>query len=147
MLTSAQQIFSDDQNLTSSGASTNVLDLGAPGTVIGAPAALTRDIGKGQPIPLLIRLTADTGGTSPTLDIAVQVDTVENFASPTTVKSLTQVGDESAGFEIYTDVYLPEDVNQRYLRLNYTLGGTSPDYTVWAGIIVHKSSNPTVPGA
>ena len=145
MLFSQQQLFSDEQALTATAASTNIIDLGATGTVLGAPAALTRDIGKGNPIPIVVRLGADAGGTSPTLDVAVQVDTVENFASPTTVATATQKSGGTDGDEIYLDVYLPEGTNQRYLRLNYTLGGTSPTYTVTAGIVAAKQSS-TVPG-
>ena len=147
MLMSEQQLFSDSQALTQTAVSTNIIDLGATGTVTGGAAALVRDIGPGKPIPIFVRLDVDSGGTSPTLDVAVQVDTVENFASPTTVDTAAQVAGGSAGDEVYLNVYLPEGVNQRYLRLNYTLAGTSPTYTVSAGVVVHKSSNTTVPGA
>lgn len=146
MLTSAEQTFSDGQNLTSSGASTNIIDLGATGTVLRAPAALVRDIGKGNPIPIVVRLTADASGTSPTLDVDVEVDDNDSFSSATVVGSSEQKAGGSAGDEIYLDVYLPEGTNERYLRLNYTLGGTSPDYTIWAGVVHGKQSN-VVPGA
>lgn len=146
MMLSAEQLFSDSQALTTTAASTNIIDLGATGTVIGAPAALVRDIGKGNPIPIIVNFDVAAGGTSPTLDIAVQVDTVENFASPTTVATATQVAGGAAGDSVYLDVYLPEGTNQRYLRINYTLGGTSPTYTVTAGIVAGKQSN-VVPGA
>lgn len=146
MLLSAQQTFSDAQALTASAASTNILDLGAPGTVLNAPAALVRDIGKGNPIPIIIRLDVDSGGTSPTLVAAVQVDNDSAFGSPTTVATANTVSGGSAGDEVYLDVYLPEGTNERYLRVNYTLGGTSPTYTVTAAVVLGKQSN-TVPGA
>jgi len=146
MLISAQQLFSDAQAITTTAASTNVIDLGATGTVLGAPAALVRDIGKGKPIPIVVRLDVAAGGTSPTLDVAVQVDTVENFASPTTVATAAQVAGGTAGQEVYLDVYLPEGTNQRYMRLNYTTGGTSPTHTITAAIVAGKQSN-VVPGA
>lgn len=147
MLISNESLFSDSQNITATGASTNIIDLGATGTVLGAPAALTRDIGKGNPIPVVVRLGADASGTSPTLDVSVQVDTVANFASPTTVAAATQKAGGTDGDEIYLDVYLPEGTNQRYLRLLYTLGGTNPDYTITAFIPAAKQSNSSVPGA
>lgn len=147
MLMSNQQLFSDSQALTTTAASTNVIDLGATGTVLDAPAALVRDIGKGKPIPIFVRLDVDSGGTNPTLTVAVQIDTVENFASATTVVTSETLTGGSAGDEVYVEVYLPEGVNERYLRLNYTLAGTSPTYTVTAGVVMAKSSNTTVPGA
>ena len=146
MIFSAQQIFSDGQALTATAASTNIIDLGATGTVYGAPAALTKDIGKGNPIEISITLDVDSGGTSPTLDVDVQVDTVENFASPTTVASSVQLAGGSAG-DVIKLRFIPEDTNQRYLRLNYTLGGTSPTYTVTSGVVLGRQTNTTVPGA
>ena len=145
MLQSEQQTFSDAQSVTADAASTNIIDLGATGTVLNAPAALTRDIGKGKPIPIVVRLTAAATGTSPTLDVKVQVDTVENFASPTQVAAAEQKAGGAAGDEIYLDVYLPEGTNQRYLRLFYDVGGTSPVYNIDAFIPAAKQSN-TVPG-
>ena len=56
MILSAQQIFSDDQAVTATAISTNVIDLGAPGTPYDAAAALNQDIGKGCPIPVLVQL-------------------------------------------------------------------------------------------
>ena len=147
MLTSANNEFSDSQNLTATGASTNVIDLGAPGTVLGAPAALVRDIGKGCPIPIYVRLDVAATGTSPTLDVDVEMDTADSFGSATVVASAAQIAGGAAGDEVYLNVYLPEGITERYIRLNYTLGGTSPDYTISAGIVTAKSSNKTVPGA
>jgi hypothetical protein len=146
MLTSVQQEFSDSQNVTADAASTNIIDLGATGTVLNAPAALVRDIGKGEPIPIYVRLDSAAGGTNPTLIVDVQVDTVENFASPTTVASSESLAGGAAGEEVYLNVYLPEDTNQRYLRLYYDVGGTSPDYTLSAGVVMAKSSS-IIPGA
>jgi hypothetical protein len=42
---SEQQLFSDSQALTQTAVSTNIIDLGATGTVTGGAAALVRDIG------------------------------------------------------------------------------------------------------
>lgn len=147
MLFSAQQMFSEAQ--VTSGASEvsdNVIDLGATGTVHGAPAALVRDIGKGNPIPIVVRLMAAAGGTSPTLIVTVERDTVENFASAEVVATSVTHTAGAAGDEIYLDVYLPEGANQQYLRLNYTTGGTTPVYTITAGVVLGKQSN-VVPGA
>lgn len=147
MLTSEQQLFSDAQAVTTSAASTNLIDLGATGTVLGAPAALVRDIAKGKPIPIYVRHLVAAGGTSPTFQVQVQIDTDSGFGSATTVATSESVAGAAAGQEQYVDVYLPEGTNERYLRLNYVTGGTTPTHTVEAGIVMAKSSNPTVPGA
>ena len=146
MMLSAEQIFSDSQALTATAASTNIIDLGATGTVLGAPAALVRDIGPGKAVEFIVQLDVDSGGTSPTLDVAVQVDTVSAFSSPTTVASSEQLAGGSAGDRVQLNCTLPEGTNERYLRLNYTLSGTSPTYTVTAGIVAGDQTN-VVPGA
>ncbi len=146
MLLSAQQTFSDGQALTVTAASTNIIDLGATGTVLGAPAALVRDIGKGEPIAILVQLDVNSGGTSPTLDVALQVDTTDAFSSATTVATSQQIAGGSAGDRVSL-YWIPEGTNERYMRLNYTLGGTSPTYTVTAGVVAADQTNDGVPGA
>lgn len=146
MLLSNQQIFSDGQNVTSSGASTNIIDLGSTGTVLGAPAALTRDVGKGTPVEFIVQLTAAASGTSPTLSVAVQVDDNSSFSSATTVATSQTKAGGAAGDRIQLNCTLPEGTNERYLRLFYTLGGTSPNYTLTAGIVAGDQTS-VVPGA
>jgi hypothetical protein len=147
MLTSAEQLFSDAQAITTTAASTNYIDLGATGTVLGAPAALVRDIAKGKPIPVYVRHLVAAGGTSPTISVAVEVDDNSSFSSATVVSTSETVSGATAGQEQWIDVHLPEGTNERYLRLNYTTGGTSPTHTVEAGIAASRPSNYTVPGA
>ena len=69
MILDLESLFSDDQALTVTAASTNIIDLGATGTPPLSSTALTRDIGPGMPIDILIQVTVAAGGTTPTLDI------------------------------------------------------------------------------
>jgi len=133
MILSEQQLFSDSQVVNATGASANSIDLGATGTVLGAPAAIPRDIGKGRPIPIEIRFPAAPTGTSPTLDVTVQVDDNSGFSSPKTVATAPQIAGGAAGDRVAID-YIPRGADERYIRLLYTLGGTSPVYTITAGI-------------
>lgn len=148
MLMSEQQLFSEAQALTVTGAaSTNIIDLGATGTVLGAPAALIRDIAKGNPIAIIVKLDVASGGTNPTIQVTVETDDNEGFASATVRGTSDVVSDGAAGDEIWLDVYLPEGTNERYLRLDYILTGTTPTYTVTSGVVLARTSNYTVPGA
>ncbi len=140
MLLSKQQNFSEAQALTVTAASTNTIDLGATGTVLGAPVALIRDIGKGKRIDILVSLDVDSGGTSPTLDVTLEVDDNDAFSSATTVATAPQLAGGSAGDRVAL-YWIPEGTNERYVRLNYTLGGTSPTYTVTAGIVASDQTN------
>lgn len=140
MILSAEQEFSSGQNLTASGASTNTIDLGAPGTVLGAPAALVRDVGKGHPVPLVVQLSAAAAGTSPTIAVTMQMDTTSAFSTATTVASSGTIAGGAAGQRIPLH-WLVEGITERFLRLYYTLAGTSPDYTLDAFITFADQTN------
>jgi len=110
---------SDAQALTATAASTNVIDLGSD-----------RDIGPGEDMKIVTTLDVAMGGTSPTLAIGVQ--TSADNSSFTTVQTSRTVSAGAVGDVVVMG--LP-DTNQRYIRLYYTLGGTSPTVTVSASIV------------
>jgi hypothetical protein len=134
-------LFSDDQANIAGAASENVIDLGATGTVYGAAAALTRDIGKGNKIPLLVQVTEDFTLLS-SLTVQVQCDSVENFASPKTVAEQTiALADLVAGKTISIDAVLP-GLDERYMRLYYDVTGTTPSAgKITAGIVAGVQTN------
>ena len=140
MLLSAQQTFSDGQVVTSDANATNVIDLGEMDTVLGAPAALKRYVGKGTPVPIVIQVTA-ASGTSPTLDVSLVMDTAAAMSSETTVASAPQV----TGTGRVSLWFLPEQITERYITLDYDVGGTSPSFTIDAFIPAADQTN-TVPG-
>jgi hypothetical protein len=108
------------QALSGAGAapSTDVIDLGS-----------LRLIGPGEPLWWVIAARTGLAGTTPTLDIAVQTDDASNFPSPAALLSYPQLA--AAGFVTGTRLVIPMTfTNERFLRLNYTLGGTGPSATV-----------------
>lgn len=112
--------FSAAQALTATAVSTNVIDLG-----------VDRDIGIGEEIAVVVSVqtAADYTTTDETYQVTVQTDDNDSFSSPTTVvQSAVINGDElPAGAKI---VLMIGHTNERYLRLNYTLAGTTPSVTV-----------------
>lgn len=138
---SAEQMFSDAQAITASAASTNIIDLGAPGTPHGGAAALTRDIGKGTPIPVLIQVTAAFNNLT-SLKVAIEVDDNSGFSSATEVASETIVlANLTAGKQSHL-MYVPQGTNERYMRVYYTVTGTAPTTgTVDAGITMGNQTN------
>jgi hypothetical protein len=141
MILDLESMFSDDQALTVTAVSTNVIDLGATGTPPLSSTALTRDLGPGTPIDILIQLTVASGGTSPTLIATLQKDTVENFASAEVVAVSATLVAGAVGDRLSIQ-WIPDGADQRYLRLNYTLAGTNPTYTVTAGIVLGRQTRP-----
>ncbi len=119
MLIDSRLEFSNAQALTASAASTNVVDLGQD-----------RDIGPGR--PLWVVITVDVAADSTTGDetyaIALETDDNAGFSSATTLLSRTiAAADLFLGSQHVIPVTL---TNERYLRLAYSLGGTTPSLTV-----------------
>ena len=141
MILDLESMFSDDQALTVDVVSTNVIDLGATGTPPLSSTALTRDIGPGTPIDILIQLTVDSGGTTPTLQVTLEKDTVENFASAEVAAVSAILTDGVAGDRLSIR-WIPDGTDQRYIRLSYDLEGSSPTYTVTAGIVLGVQTRP-----
>jgi hypothetical protein len=141
MIFSAQQLFSDDQAITASADSTNVIDLGVAGTPYGAAAALNDDVGKGNKIPILVQVTeAFATLTSLTINISTGATT----ALGTTIASQTiAVADLVVGKQINIDV-LPEGITERYLGIEYAVTGSNATAgKITAGITMGNQSNVT----
>ncbi len=125
MIFSKNLTFSEDQEITANTASTNVVDLGAPGTVQGATTALTRDIGPGRPLNLLIQVT-ETFDNLTSLKVSIQVDDNDSFSSAKTVQEVdVTLASLAAGYKFPVN-YVPHGTDERYLRLYYTVTGTTP---------------------
>lgn len=110
--------FSRAQALSATAASSNVIDLG-----------VDRDIGPGKPmwIVLDVGVTAAAGGT---YQVDLQTDDNSAFSSPTSIATLTLAAASlKAGAQFVMGMPY---ANERYLRLNYTLGGTTPGVTISA---------------
>ena len=112
--------FSDAQALTATAVSTNVIDL-----------SLDRDVGIGEPLAAVVFITvsADYTSSDETYKFTLQTATDAAFTSAVTVVESGVInGDELA---VGKKVVLPVGhANLQYLRVNYTLAGTSPTATV-----------------
>lgn len=135
MILDAFTQLSSAQALTASAASEDYISLQNP-----------RDIGLGEPMAVVINWRVAAGGTSPTFAAAVQVDDNTGFSSATTVvtsKTLSGTTAMPAGAQLVIPLpslseiisTSPSAAENTYLRLNYTLGGTSPTMTVDAQIV------------
>lgn len=120
MIIDKQLELSDAQALTGTAASTNVIDLGYANA----------DSGTGETMYLVVTSEADLGGTSPTIEIALQ-ESADNSTFTDVVKTAALTS-----FDAGTHKVIPLPRHQgRYIRANYTLGGTSPTATVSAAIV------------
>ena len=141
MIFSAQQLFSDDQAITGDADSTNVIDLGAPGTPYGAAAALNDDVGKGAKIPLLVQVTADFN-TLTSLNIALSTGATTALGTTIATQNIL-LADLVAGKQINLD-FLPNGIVERYLGIEYDVVGTNPTAgNITAGITFGVQTNVT----
>lgn len=141
MILSAQQLFSDDQAITASVDSTNVIDLGVPGTPYGAVAALNDDVGKGAKIPLLAQITEAFDNLT---SLELRLSTGATTALGTVIASqIILLADLVAGKQFNLD-YLPNGIVERYLGMEYVVVGTAPTVgRVTAGITMGNQTNVT----
>lgn len=138
MIFDRTNLLSDAQAITATAASTNVIDLGP------VAGGVVRDIGKGKSIPLLVQVVeAFAAAGAATLTVSLQVDSVENFASPKTVWSTPALAlaDLIPG-KVIVPEYIPRGTDERYLRLNYTVAtGPMTAGKIVAGVTLGNQSN------
>jgi hypothetical protein len=142
MIISNLDLFSDGQAITASAASTNTLDLGDAGRVVGEAADLTYDLGKGSPIGIRIQVT-EAFATLTSLKVAVQTDAADSFGTAATPieSEAIAAADLVAGY-VFGIEHFPLRTNERYVRLYYTVAGsnaTAGKITAW--VVRGKQTN------
>jgi hypothetical protein len=125
MLFDRQNMFSDNQAITATAASTDIIDFGAPQTPKHAKNAITRDIGKGRKPDLRIQVT-QTFNTLTSLTVALQVDDDVAFGSPKTIMDMSVPLASLVAGAVILPESVPRGSNERYMRLLYTVVGTNP---------------------
>lgn len=142
MIMDATGLFSDSQAITATAASTNLIDLGsgaaASGTGVGA-----RGVGVGTDIPLTCNVV-EAFATLTSLTITIETDDNASFSSAATAwtsptYTLAQLNSAYAGDLNLLPDRLPTSVNERYVRLKYTVGGSSATTgKITAGTVLAK---------
>lgn len=141
MILSAQQLFSDGQAIIATAVSTNVIDLGVPGTPFGAVAPLNQDVGKGNKVPVLVQVTEDFNNMT---SVSIAIETGATTALGTAIVNETVLlADAVAGKQFVVEV-LPNQLTERYLGVRYTVVGTTPSTgKMTAGITMGNQTNVT----
>ena len=134
MILDKQTLFSEDQAVTVTAASTNVIDLGARST--------DSDLGKGdiKELEIFAQVTTDfAGGTS--MSVTVQSDSTAAFSSATTVSATAAVAAATltAGYQFSLGTVPVNE--ERFIRLYYTVVGTMSAGNVLAGLVIDRQTN------
>lgn len=114
--------FSDAQAVTADAASTNIIDL----------TQTARQIGVGQPlwVVMTVDVAADDGNANETYVVNLETDADEAFSDTAILNTQTIVRGAVAGSK-YAMSVSPADM-ERYVRLLYDVGGTTPTITISA---------------
>lgn len=123
----SQAIFSNEQAITATAASTNVVELSKANGKFS-------EVAFGKPIPLLIQVV-ESFATLTSLTVAVQTDDNAAFSSATTLVSATlAVADLVAGAK-FPIKEIPAG-NEGFMRLYYTVTGSNATTgKITAGIV------------
>ena len=112
MILDEQNLFSDNQAITASAASTNVIDFGK------------REIAFATPVELFIQVSEDFNNLT-SLTVTLQTDSTEAFSSPVALIEQTILADNLKKGAVSTIKFIPHG-NLGYMRLYYTVTGTTP---------------------
>lgn len=124
-----ENAFSQSQALSGTAAipSTDIIDL-----------SQIRQLGAGKGEPFLqLNFEATPGGTTPTMTVQIETDDNAAFASPTiALVVLSAIAAANFGASRQYTFNLPRQGLERFMRLQYTMGGTSPTSVVSAHLVV-----------
>jgi len=123
MILSAQQLFSDDQAITATAISTNVIDLGLADTPYGGRAALKQDVGKGNLVPILVQVT-EAFNTLTSLTVTIETGATTSLGTIVYSETILLAA-LTVGKQLFAQV-LPNGIASRYLGVRYTVTGSSP---------------------
>jgi hypothetical protein len=117
--------YSSAQALTATAASTNLIDHGP----LEGDQSIAMNVGEPMVVVLQLTVAADDGNADETYVADLETDDNTGFSSATTLGTVTITRGDAAGTRYY--IHAPYDTNwERYTRVNYTLGGTTPSVTL-----------------
>lgn len=126
MILDTQLVFSENQAITATALSENILRLQETGIVYGEGAQITRNLGAGNEVPLMIQATEDFNNLT-SLTITVETSDNEDMTSSTVLVSTGAIAlaDLKAGWQSPVR-WLPDAPLKDYLAIRYTVTGTAP---------------------
>ena len=123
MILSNQLIMSDDQAITATVLSTNVIDFGDNGTPAGATVPLSSDLGIGNEIDLFIGVT-ETFNNLTSLTVALETGG-SDVLGVKLVEQTATLAQLKAGYRFNIDGVARGSIG-RYLGLSFTVTGAAP---------------------
>lgn len=138
MILSQQSLFSDNQAVTATAVSTNVLDTGEPGTPTWGQVPFANDVALGTPVEILVQVT-ESFATLTSLTITVETGTSSSLGTVLSSNTIV-LADLVAGKRLPIR-FLPAGC-KRYIGVRYTVTGSNATAgKVTAGVTAGVPSN------
>lgn len=118
--------FSENQAVTATAISANVIEFPTNGTVPYEAAAIARDLGQGNELPLMIQVTEAFNNLT-SLTISLESSAAAGLTSATVhwTSPAIPLASLVAGYKPPIRI-LPDGTMLKYLGLRYTVTGTAP---------------------
>ena len=118
--------LSENQAITTTAISENVIQLPESGTVYGEGAPIPRNLGPGQEVPILIQVTEDFATLT---SLTISLETADDAALSTNAEVIyttppIAVADLKAGYRTSVRV-LPDHVLRDFIGIRYTRAGSN----------------------
>jgi hypothetical protein len=125
MILDKNLLLAEGQAVTATAISENVIRIPDAGVVYGEGAPISRDLGPGQEVPILIQVVEDFATLT---SLTISLETADNAALSTNAEVLFSTGaipaaSLLAGYRTAVRV-LPDFVLRDYLGLRFTVGGS-----------------------
>ena len=136
MLFDKQNMFSEDQAITASAASTNLFDLGLDARRIG--------VGTTMYLAVIVTEAFTDSGSDSTVTPSLQTDDNEAFGSATTIRTFDTIAATTAAGTLFVYSLDPKPLNtyERYIRLYYTVAnGNLTTGQISAGLLEQAQLN------
>ena len=125
MILNMNETFSENQAITATAISTNVITLVDNGIVVGEAAAIARDLGAGNEIPLVIQVT-EAFATATSITFSLESSAAVGLTSATVhwTSAAIPIATLVPGYKLPVRV-LPDGTMLKYLGMRYTVTGSA----------------------
>lgn len=127
MILNKNLIFAEGQAVTATAISQNVLQYPANDTAVGDAAPMVRNLGAGEPVPMLVQVTEAFATLT---SLTITLETADNAALSSGAVVLATTGaiplaSLVAGYVPPALRYLPNATIKEFLGLRFTVGGSN----------------------
>jgi hypothetical protein len=125
MILDTTLLFSENQAVTATAISTNVIQFPANGIVVGEAAAVARNLGPGNELPIMIQVT-EAFATATSITFSLESSAAAGLTSATVhwTSAAIPIATLVPGYKLPIRI-MPDGTMLQFLGMRYTVGGAS----------------------